>query len=102
MTNKTKEEFGSNLSNLKSECHQYQEEIFNTNHISTLLRIENDVMRERLGRLYDAMQSLSDIKTMQDKYEVLIQKTKNEEIAIREEMTALEMNKLDLQAKTGS
>ena len=43
-----------------------------------MLSIENDVMRERLGRLFEAMASLGEVKMLQDRYEVLIEQTKNE------------------------
>lgn len=34
-----------------------------------LLEIENDVMRERLGRMFNSIEGLRDIKDIQDKYE---------------------------------
>lgn len=36
------------------------------------MSIENDVMRERLGRLYNAMDIMGEIKNLQDRYETLI------------------------------
>jgi hypothetical protein len=40
----------------------------NTKHIMELMKIENEVMRERLGRLFEAMSSLGEIKILQDTY----------------------------------
>lgn len=36
----------------------------NTKHIMELMKIENEVMRERLGRLFEAMSSLGEIKIL--------------------------------------
>lgn len=48
------------------------------------------------------MQSLADIKSMQDHYEVLIEKTKNEEKDLKFEMIHLEEAKTELQGKMSS
>lgn len=46
------------------------EKIYNesiqTNQAMTLMTIENDVMRERLGRLYNSLQFMGEIKNLQD------------------------------------
>ena len=40
-------------------------------------------MREKLGLLHDAIQSLGGVKMIQDKYEVLIAQTKNDQIELK-------------------
>jgi|LauGreDrversion4_2_1035121.scaffolds.fasta_scaffold34845_3 hypothetical protein len=36
------------------------------------MAIENEVMRERLGRLFNSLSFLGEIKNLQDRYETLI------------------------------
>jgi len=52
------------LSLAKTNEEESHNTAINTMHITALMKIENEVMRERLGRLFDAMSSLGDIKIL--------------------------------------
>jgi regulator of replication initiation timing len=67
---------------------------FVTMQHNAMLRIESDVMRERLGRLYNSMQGLGDIKHLQDKYEFLQLETKKEQTEIRDHLNDVERKNL--------
>jgi hypothetical protein len=62
----------------------------------TLIRIENQVMREKLGMLFDAMANLGQTKNMQDKFEQEAQKMQHEFQDIKEEIRSLEITNISL------
>ena len=69
---------------LKAE--KSQNLVIQTRQGSKMMGAENDLMRERLGRLFNALQSIGEVKIQQDRYESLIEKTRQQELELREEM----------------
>ena len=55
----------------------------NTKHIMELMKIENDVMRDRLGQLYESLDFLGDVKILQDQFQTQIEQTRQIELDLK-------------------
>ena len=67
--------------------------------IMTLVRIENEVMREKLGMLFNAMAVLGDTKNIQDQFAAEKIRLDEEVFQIKKEILELETNKLETEQK---